>query len=441
MSSLSIPLPRQSSDNQFIGDLMALLQRRRVKCGDPRSFESFASELVSNAALRSDLFTLCMAISHMAAEDRAGEELLVLVARALRGPGVAKGSAVGEIPVAMRSAFLEGYEAWCNRAVAATDKPLPRPPMAGDEPSPADGLGPGLVVAEGAAIGERSIQMALNIVRERSPSGVIAFPLSGSGRRFKGDAGMPAIRADSLSARGGGVSIRISAIAILVLAILFLIATGLGGAYVYQSLHSAILQPSVVLKPVAKAIARPGAGMSYASPVPQAANAGPASSLSASSHARDVATPAVSLKAGRSIQRQPAIVLSAPGNQEVLVDSSSESDATAASDESAAQAGATAETHRVWPVYVPSTTMDELALAEPRPVYPADLPKGISGTVMLEVSISKGGDVTNARAVSGPVELRRVAEQALKEWRFRPYLVDGDPTEVTTTVGFFFNGR
>jgi protein TonB len=85
--------------------------------------------------------------------------------------------------------------------------------------------------------------------------------------------------------------------------------------------------------------------------------------------------------------------------------------------------------------------MNGLALWAPRPVYPTDQQKWISGTVVLEVSISKRGNVTNARAVSGPSALRLAAEQAVEEWRFKPYLVDGDPTEVTTTMGFFFNGR
>jgi TonB family protein len=441
MSSLSIPLPRQISDNQFIGDLMSLLQRRSVKCGDPQSFESFAYELVSNAALRSDLFTLCVAISHMAAEDRTGEELLALVARALRGPAVAKGAAPDEIPPAMRSGFLEGYAAWCNRTVAAMDKPLPRTAgknrSAEDWSPPTDQRRAEPVMLEGSAVGERSIQMALNIVRERSPNGVLAFPLSGSGRSFDGDRIAP-FHVEPLYARGG-VSIRIGSGAVLAIAGFLAIATSLGGAYVYHSLHPTLLKPSVALKPVANEIAKTSAGISAASPVPQAAHATPAASVSAPSHPRKVAAPAAASKAGAPIRKQPVIVLSAPGNREALVGSAP--DASAASGASAVQAGATVEVHRVSPVYVPSTTMDELALAEPRPVYPADLPKGISGTVMLEVSISKRGNVTSAKAVSGPVELRRAAEQALKEWRFRPYLVAGDPAEVTTTVGFFFNGR
>ena len=454
MSSLSIAPPGPISDHQFVGDLMTLFLRSKVKCGYPRGLERFASELVSNAALRSDLFALCTAISHMAAEDLSGEELLVLVARALGGPEVAKGAAAGEIPAAMRSAFLEGYEAWSNRA-AVIERPLPWTPARqsspGDEPPAAAKRGSEPTAAEGLAVGERTIQMALTIVMEGSANGVIGFPRSGSGPKIECDPGAPPMQLEPRLGRGGaGISVSTSAILAL-----FVVATGLAGVDVHHSLYPAVLPPAIpyasaerkplaepIAKPIAELIAKPIAGLSYGSATSQVAHAGAAASPGVPGRPRDGATQAASSKAATSIPEQPAIVLSAPGDQEALVDSDSEPDATAgASDAAVTHEDATAEIHRVSPVHVPSTTMDELALSEPRPVYPADQPKGISGTVMLEVSISKWGDVINARAVSGPVELRGAAEQAIADWRFRPYLVDGDPTEVTTTVGFFFNGR
>ena len=85
MSSLSIPRrPKKVSDGQFIGDLTKLLERRKIRCGDPHGLETFGAGLTDNI-LRSDLFTLCTAISHMADEDLSGEQLLVLVARAVGG--------------------------------------------------------------------------------------------------------------------------------------------------------------------------------------------------------------------------------------------------------------------------------------------------------------------------------------------------------------------
>ncbi len=43
-----------------------------------------------------------------------------------------------------------------------------------------------------------------------------------------------------------------------------------------------------------------------------------------------------------------------------------------------------------------------------------------SGDVQIEVSISQSGDVTGAKAVSGPQRLRAAAVLAAKRWRFRP---------------------
>src|ERR1039458_2817218 len=97
MSFLSASVPKKVSDNQFIGDLMNLFERRKIKTGDLATFENFASTLASNDAFRSQLFTLCTAISHMSADDLSGEQLLALVARALGGPGLPKRDGTVEV--------------------------------------------------------------------------------------------------------------------------------------------------------------------------------------------------------------------------------------------------------------------------------------------------------------------------------------------------------
>jgi protein TonB len=81
------------------------------------------------------------------------------------------------------------------------------------------------------------------------------------------------------------------------------------------------------------------------------------------------------------------------------------------------------------------------APSAPRPVHPEDHATDISGTVMLEVSISAQGKVTDARAVSGPPELHAKAVQTVKQWRFKPTLVNGVPTEETTSLGVFLKGN
>jgi TonB family protein len=92
------------------------------------------------------------------------------------------------------------------------------------------------------------------------------------------------------------------------------------------------------------------------------------------------------------------------------------------------------------PIYVPASTMIGYVLASPQPSYPASLANGVSGTVAVAITVSRAGTVTSDRAVSGPAELRAATTAAVRGWRFRPFLVGGTPTEVTTTLEFYFKG-
>ena len=48
--------------------------------------------------------------------------------------------------------------------------------------------------------------------------------------------------------------------------------------------------------------------------------------------------------------------------------------------------------------------------------------------------IGKDGRVISAQALSGPPEAFQSAEAAVRKWRYQPYLVPGEPTEVETKV-------
>jgi len=95
----------------------------------------------------------------------------------------------------------------------------------------------------------------------------------------------------------------------------------------------------------------------------------------------------------------------------------------------------------VAPVSVASANLMKYAVAAPQPAYPADEPRGINGTVVVQVTVSKEGKVTGIRAVSGPEELRPATVRAVEEWRFRPYLINGSAADVVTTLGFVFRGE
>jgi protein TonB len=76
--------------------------------------------------------------------------------------------------------------------------------------------------------------------------------------------------------------------------------------------------------------------------------------------------------------------------------------------------------------------------AEPR--YPTiAIAARVQGTVVLAATISKTGTIENLRVVSGPAMLAMAAEQAVQTWRYRPYLLNGAPVEVETTVRVLFH--
>jgi TonB family protein len=75
------------------------------------------------------------------------------------------------------------------------------------------------------------------------------------------------------------------------------------------------------------------------------------------------------------------------------------------------------------------------------PVYPNEArAKRIQGTVVLDATIGKDGTVENLQVVKSPAEsLSKSALDAVRTWRYRPYLLNGDPVEVETNVNVTFN--
>jgi protein TonB len=47
----------------------------------------------------------------------------------------------------------------------------------------------------------------------------------------------------------------------------------------------------------------------------------------------------------------------------------------------------------------------------------------------------------NIRVASGPAMLQQSALDAVKSWRYKPYLLDGKPVEVDTTLNVVFNNQ
>ena len=80
-----------------------------------------------------------------------------------------------------------------------------------------------------------------------------------------------------------------------------------------------------------------------------------------------------------------------------------------------------------------------LLLEKTLPIYPPIAKAArVTGTVVLQVTISKTGEVESLHVVSGPAMLQQAALDAVKHWRYRPYLLNNEPVEVETTVNVIF---
>jgi len=63
----------------------------------------------------------------------------------------------------------------------------------------------------------------------------------------------------------------------------------------------------------------------------------------------------------------------------------------------------------------------------------------ISGTVRLHAIIGKDGSVQQLEVISGHPLLVQSALDAVRQWRYRPTLLNGEPVEVDTTIDVIFS--
>jgi periplasmic protein TonB len=85
--------------------------------------------------------------------------------------------------------------------------------------------------------------------------------------------------------------------------------------------------------------------------------------------------------------------------------------------------------------HVSSGVMQGMLIDKVIPTYPAIArATRTAGAVVLQATISRTGTIENLRVESGPAMLRQAALDAVKQWRYRPYMLNGQPVEVETAV-------
>jgi TonB family protein len=76
-----------------------------------------------------------------------------------------------------------------------------------------------------------------------------------------------------------------------------------------------------------------------------------------------------------------------------------------------------------------------LLIKKVAPVYPSSaLRLRLEGTVQLLATISRKGDIAAVKILSGDQTLAHAAADAVKQWKYKPYLLNGSPVEIQTQV-------
>ena len=80
-----------------------------------------------------------------------------------------------------------------------------------------------------------------------------------------------------------------------------------------------------------------------------------------------------------------------------------------------------------------------LLMKKVQPIYPRNaLSMRIEGSVELTATIAKTGDISRVKVLSGDSQLARAATDAVKQWKYKPYLLNGDPVEIQTQITINF---
>jgi len=91
------------------------------------------------------------------------------------------------------------------------------------------------------------------------------------------------------------------------------------------------------------------------------------------------------------------------------------------------------------PIHISSGVAQGQLLVPIHPIYTAiALATRTQGTVVVAATISTSGTIENLRVLSGPPLLVDAAVSAIRQARYRPYLLNGEPVEVETTIVVIF---
>jgi len=106
----------------------------------------------------------------------------------------------------------------------------------------------------------------------------------------------------------------------------------------------------------------------------------------------------------------------------------------------AQQDKAAAQAPSVPRISVKSDVMERKLVRKVAPMYPYEARRQlIAGTVVLHILIGVDGSVKEAKYLSGPIMLVKATTDAVRQWKYKPTMQNGQPVEVDTTAEAVFS--
>ena len=89
----------------------------------------------------------------------------------------------------------------------------------------------------------------------------------------------------------------------------------------------------------------------------------------------------------------------------------------------------------VEPISLTEDSAEKMVLQRVLPNYPAQaLRSKLQGSVLLQAWIRKDGTIRDLKVINGPLVLCQAAYSAVKQWRYKPYIMNGQVMEAQTFV-------
>jgi periplasmic protein TonB len=92
------------------------------------------------------------------------------------------------------------------------------------------------------------------------------------------------------------------------------------------------------------------------------------------------------------------------------------------------------------PLRIGGNVMAAKIINQTRPIYPQIAKMAhVSGTVVLHAIIAEDGSIQQLSVISGPALLQQAALSAVRQWRYQPTTLNGQPVKVDTTISVVFD--